>query len=85
MQRSLCLQLNVFKIRRNISNARGHFMEAANNLVEDIYELKGLGVDACALRVKWLLENDRYNCLLAAYEVSCWPIYGVGKLTEVDL
>jgi hypothetical protein len=44
-------------------------VEAANIVCDDVFELKGKGVDDVAKRVAYLLEKDRYACPPELYDV----------------
>jgi hypothetical protein len=44
-------------------------VEAANIVCDDVFELRGKGIDHVSERVAYLLEKDRYTCPPELYEV----------------
>jgi len=65
------------QMRAKHSGCRSQYRHTVKKAITELYKLNSEDPTACARRVEYLLEEDRFICLPGSYEVSFSHLSGL--------
>jgi len=65
------------QMRAKHSGCRSQYLHTVKKAITELYKLNSEDPTACARRVEYLLEKDRFICLPGRYEVSFSHLSGL--------